>query len=177
MVIFGRSNLAQHAPISHVNFLVCRNLLIYFDSDLQKQILNRLHYALEPGGFLFMGKSESQLTSSRQFQRANARWRVFQRITAVPLTDERNEAREVGDLPASQRGQELEILRQQHRYLLETLRIGVFVLDSDDVILQHNTSAMTLCGFPPANLVGERLADTDVFLRIPNLGLTSMPRG
>lgn len=36
LVIFGRSNLAHDAPISHVNLLVCRNLLIYFNSELQK---------------------------------------------------------------------------------------------------------------------------------------------
>src|SRR5215467_13648143 len=94
LVIFGRSNLGQDAPISHVNLLVCRNLLIYFNSDLQKQILNRLHYALEPGGVLFLGKSESQLTNSQQFQRQNARWRIFQRITASPTLDDRNEARQ-----------------------------------------------------------------------------------
>ncbi|PYV77767.1 MAG: hypothetical protein DMG97_01045, partial [Acidobacteria bacterium] len=41
LVIFGRSNLGQDAPISHVNLLICRNLLIYFDSDLQKQILKK----------------------------------------------------------------------------------------------------------------------------------------
>jgi len=46
---------------------------------LQKQILTRLHYALEPGGILFLGKSESQLTNSPQFQR------IFQRITDSSL--------------------------------------------------------------------------------------------
>src|SRR5437879_937006 len=39
LVIFGRSNLAQDAPISHVDLLLCRNVLIYFDSELQRQIL------------------------------------------------------------------------------------------------------------------------------------------
>src|SRR5947207_1209042 len=82
LVIFGRSNLGSDAPISHVDLLICRSLLIYFDVELQKKTLNRLHYALDPGGILFLGKSESQLTSSSQFRRLNARWRIFQRITA-----------------------------------------------------------------------------------------------
>jgi two-component system, chemotaxis family, CheB/CheR fusion protein len=65
LVIFGCSNLAQDAPISHVNLLLCRNVLIYFDTPLQKQILQRLHYALEPGGILFLGsQSPSLLTRS-----------------------------------------------------------------------------------------------------------------
>src|SRR5215468_8253935 len=91
LVIFGRSNLGLDAPISHVDLLLCRNLLIYFDSDLQKQILARLHYALEPGGILFLGKSESQLTNSTQFRRLNARWRIFQRITPATASDTKNE--------------------------------------------------------------------------------------
>jgi two-component system, chemotaxis family, CheB/CheR fusion protein len=173
LVIFGRSNLGQDAPISHVNLLVCRNVLIYFDSDLQKTILTRLHYALEPGGILFLGKSESQLTNSPQFQRINPRWRVFQRITASPLVEERSDTRQdLLEAPANggRRNVELEGLRQQHRYLMETLRIGVFSLSMDDSITQHNTAALTLCGLAPANLVGKRLTDTDLFMRIPEMG-------
>lgn len=173
LVIFGRSNLGQDAPISHVNLLVCRNVLIYFDSDLQKQILTRLHYALEPGGILFLGKSESQLTNSPQFQRLNARWRIFQRITSSAVNEERTDRRpDVMDLPANagRNNQELDVLRQQHRYLMETLRIGVFSLSPDDTITQHNIAALTLCGLAPANLVGKRLHDTDLFIRIPELG-------
>jgi two-component system CheB/CheR fusion protein len=173
LVIFGRSNLGQDAPISHVNLLVCRNVLIYFDPDLQKQILARLHYALEPGGILFLGKSESQLTNSTQFQRLNARWRIFQRITASPPTEERSDSRqEVMEMaPNSGRNSsELEGLRQQHRYLMETLRIGVCSLSMDDTITQHNTAVLTLCGLAPGNLTGKPFTDTDLFIRIPEIG-------
>jgi two-component system, chemotaxis family, CheB/CheR fusion protein len=173
LVIFGRSNLGQDAPISHVNLLVCRNVLIYFDSHLQKTILTRLHYGLEPGGILFLGKSESQLTNSPQFQRINSRWRVFQRITASPLAEDRSDARQnLIEVPASvgRSNTELDGLRQQHRYLMETLRIGVFSLSMEDIITQHNTAALTLCGLAPANLIGKRLSDTDLFMRIPEIG-------
>src|SRR5262249_34024729 len=174
LVIFGRSNLAQDAPISHVNLLVCRNMLIYFDSDLQRQILTRLHYALDAGGVLFLGKSESQLTNSQQFRRLNARWRIFQRITSVAALDERSEPRAESAEPVANQdartSQELDGLRQQHHYLLETLRIGVFALGPDETIIQHNTAVFTLCGLPPANLTGKRLADTDLFMRVPDLG-------
>ena len=172
LVIFGRSNLAHDAPISHVNLLVCRNLLIYFDSDLQKQILTRMHYALEPRGVLFLGKSESQLTNSPHFHRLNGRWRIFERVASVP-EEERSDARpEKLDHAAPQAPalHELDGLRQQQRYLMETLRVGVFALSGDDIITQHNTSALTLCGLPPMNLVRQRLQDTDLFIRIPDLG-------
>jgi two-component system CheB/CheR fusion protein len=174
LVIFGKSNLAQDAPISHVNLLVCRNLLIYFDSDLQRHILTRLHYALEPGGILFLGKSESQLTNSQQFRRVNARWRIFQRITSGSVPDASPEIEEEINQPmasqSSRSGQELENLQQHHRYLMDTLRVGVIALGADDTILQHNTFAQTLCGLPPTNLVGTKIAETDLYSRIPDLG-------
>src|SRR5215475_14217067 len=129
LVIFGKSNLGQDAPISHVDLLLCRNVLIYFDSDLQKQILARLHYALEPGGTLFLGKSESQLTNSTQFRRLNARWRIFQRITPATTTESKLDATPDAseeDMVLSQNARlELDSLRSQHRYMLETLRLGV----------------------------------------------------
>src|SRR6185437_14254996 len=122
LVIFGRSNLGQDAPISHVNLLACRNVLIYFDSDLQKQILNRIQYAIEPGGILFLGKSESQLTNSSHFQRLNPRWRIFQRMNSAALPEDRAETRPelMQSIPnGAKSNAELEGLRQQHRYLME----------------------------------------------------------
>jgi len=80
MLIFGRSDIVHDAPISHVQILVCRNVLIYFDSLTQKHILNRLHYALDPGGVLFLGKSESKLSESVLFRPINSRWRIFRRL-------------------------------------------------------------------------------------------------
>ena len=49
-VIFGRNDLVQDAPISHVDLLTCRNTLMYFNAETQAQILNRLHFALRPDG-------------------------------------------------------------------------------------------------------------------------------
>ena len=172
LVIFGRSNLGQDAPISHVNLLICRNVLIYFDPDLQKQILGRLHYALEPWGVLFLGKSESQLTNSPQFQRLNARWRIFRRITNSAVLDERAEPQvepTQDNEHVNQMSQELDGLRQQQHYLLESLRIGVIALAADDTILQNNAAALTLCGLPPVNLGGKRLLDSDVYIRVTEL--------
>jgi len=172
LVIFGRSNLGQDAPISHVDLLLCRNVLIYFDSELQNQILARLHYALEPGGILFLGKSESQLTNSTQFRRLNARWRIFQRITPAPAGETGIvKPAEVDDRMAiSEEAQrELDLLRTQHRYMLETLRLGILVLGLDDTILQNNTAMLILYGLTPVELSGRRLQETDLFARMPEV--------
>lgn len=171
MVIFGRSNLAQDAPISHVNLLLCRNVLIYFDAECQRQILGRLQYALEADGVLFLGKSESQLTNSNHFHRLSARWRIFRRLRSpadngseVALSNPEQIAME-----NSQHREELDKLRGQYRYMVETLRVGVLVLRADDVIEQNNTAAMTIFGLPPASLVGRRLQDTEIYAYNPDL--------
>jgi two-component system CheB/CheR fusion protein len=80
MVIFGRSNVLSDAPISHCSLVVCRNLLIYFDAASQREIMKRLHYALDPDGVLFLGKAESKLSDSQVFQPVNARWRIFRKL-------------------------------------------------------------------------------------------------
>ena len=93
MVIFGRANLLVNAPISHVDLLLCRNVLIYFDSSAQTVILDRLKYALNEGGVLFLGKAEAQLKRSTGMTTLNARWRIFQRRPRedeAPATDPAN---------------------------------------------------------------------------------------
>ena len=61
LVIFGKSNLAFDAPISHVKLLICRNALIYFDTATQERIMARLHYVLDPGGILFLGAMGAEI--------------------------------------------------------------------------------------------------------------------
>jgi two-component system, chemotaxis family, CheB/CheR fusion protein len=59
MVVFSTQNLIYDPPFSKLDLLCCRNLLIYLEPDLQKQLFPLFHYALLPGGFLFLGNSES----------------------------------------------------------------------------------------------------------------------
>ncbi len=64
-VIFGRHDLIHDAPISRVNLLMCRNTLMYFNTEAQGRILARLHFALADDGVLFLGKAEMLLDASR----------------------------------------------------------------------------------------------------------------
>ena len=58
-VIFSRHNVLRDSPFLRLDLISCRNLLIYFNQDLQKQVLPVLHYSLNEGGLLYLGKSES----------------------------------------------------------------------------------------------------------------------
>ncbi|KAA5611427.1 PAS domain S-box protein [Rhodovastum atsumiense] len=78
-VIFGRHNIVHDAPIGHVNLIVCRNLLIYLEASTQEEVLARLHYALVDGGYLCLGKAETQLARSRLFEPLDLRHRIFRK--------------------------------------------------------------------------------------------------
>ncbi len=59
VVLFASHSLLRDPPFSHLDMISCRNLLIYLDRQLQQQVCNTFHYALNAGGFLFLGSSES----------------------------------------------------------------------------------------------------------------------
>lgn len=58
LVLFAPHSLLRDPPFSHIDLISCRNLLIYLQRDLQRQVLEILQYALDPGGYLFVGSSE-----------------------------------------------------------------------------------------------------------------------
>jgi two-component system CheB/CheR fusion protein len=85
-VIFGRHDLVQDAPISRVDLLLCRNALIYLNSEAQERIFSRFHFALGYTGFLVLGKAET-LISSRSFVPVDVRHRVFAKSTVPAQID------------------------------------------------------------------------------------------
>jgi two-component system CheB/CheR fusion protein len=86
-IIFGRNDLVQDAPISRIDLLTCRNTLMYFNAETQAKILRRFNFALNPEGFLFLGKSEMLITHSDLFTPVNLKRRVFGKVSKPTLRD------------------------------------------------------------------------------------------
>ena len=168
MAIFGRSDLIHDAPISHVDLILCRNVLIYLDAGMQRKIFQRLHYALEENGILFLGKAESKLSESALFESVNPRWRIFRKVTTQDPKSMKTRPHGSPDNPA-QPENELALLRLYHRSLLETLDPGVVVLNEDDVIVTDNDSALKLWGLSGSKLSGNAIQDTALSARCPDL--------
>lgn len=60
MITYGRLNLAEKWPLKGpFNVIMCRNVMIYFNRQTQNELINKFHSLLEPGGYLFLGHSES----------------------------------------------------------------------------------------------------------------------
>jgi len=86
-VIFGRHDLIQDAPISRVDLLICRNILMYFNAETQSKVLARLHFAVNDGGYVFLGKAEMLLTYGDLFSPVDLRERIFTRHSKISLRD------------------------------------------------------------------------------------------
>lgn len=87
-VIFGRHDLVQDAPISHLDLIACRNTLMYFTSEAQEKILTRFHFGLNQDGFLFLGKAEMLLTHTTLFVPVDLRFRVFSKQPRALMRDQ-----------------------------------------------------------------------------------------
>ena len=57
--LFSKHDITADPPFAKIDLISCRNVLIYFTSDLQKRVVPILHYALNPGGILWLGRSET----------------------------------------------------------------------------------------------------------------------
>ena len=86
-VIFGRHDLVQDAPMSHLDLLVCRNVLMYFNAETQTRILGRFNYALNDNGCLFLGKAEMLVVHSYLFAPVELKHRIFCKQSQVSLRD------------------------------------------------------------------------------------------
>jgi two-component system CheB/CheR fusion protein len=82
-VLFAKHSLLSDPPFSQIDLIVCRNLLIYLDREVQREILQMFHFALRPGGFLFLGSSESADACHELFAPVDKRNRIFRAKTGT----------------------------------------------------------------------------------------------
>ena len=161
-VIFGRHNLIEDPPISHIDFLVARNTLMYLSPEKQSSILAKFHYALGEGGFLFLGKSELLLTRSNLFVPVDLKRRVFapapvsqvnparllQRVAANPGPEGEDEQRDdsMGDAG------------------FESAPLAQLVVERDGTLALANLEARRLFGIDRGDLGGP-FSNLDVSFR------------
>lgn len=76
-VLFAAHNILRDPPFSQLDLVTCRNLLIYLDRDVQRQVLQTFHFALRPGGYLFLGSSESAEIAQDLFAPIDKKNRIY----------------------------------------------------------------------------------------------------
>ncbi|MRR37301.1 SAM-dependent methyltransferase, partial [bacterium] len=81
-MVFAVQNVISDAPFTKLDLVSCRNLLIYLDSELQGKLIPMFHYSLRPGGFLFLGSSETVGIFGDLFSTLDRKWKIFRRREA-----------------------------------------------------------------------------------------------
>ncbi|MBL8055239.1 MAG: PAS domain S-box protein [Anaerolineales bacterium] len=79
LLVFSEQDVLKDPPFSKLDLISCRNLLIYMNGDLQKKLIPLFHYALNPGGMLFLGTSETVGEFATIFTAVDRKWKIYQR--------------------------------------------------------------------------------------------------
>ncbi|NTV92421.1 MAG: PAS domain-containing protein [Chlorobiaceae bacterium] len=79
-VVFAPHNVIMDPPFTKLDILVCRNLLIYMEQELQKKLIPLFHYCLNPGGILFLGSAETLGYNSNLFEAIDSKTRLFRQL-------------------------------------------------------------------------------------------------
>jgi two-component system, chemotaxis family, CheB/CheR fusion protein len=82
MVIFASHNVLTDPPFSHIDLITCRNVLIYLDPVLQHRLIPVMHYALNPGGYLWLGSSETVGPHRELFDLLDPKHKIYARRPA-----------------------------------------------------------------------------------------------
>jgi two-component system CheB/CheR fusion protein len=159
-VLFGRHNLATDAPISKIDMLLCRNTLMYFSVPLQTYILDGFHFALNPNGFMVLGKSEVMLTRTDRFLPVDLKRRVFRADGAAERYHglRRMAMRPEGSEPPSDSGKALE------DRAFEASELPQVLLDAEGLVTFVNERARALFGVTDSE-IGKPIQDLEISYR------------
>jgi two-component system, chemotaxis family, CheB/CheR fusion protein len=162
-VIFGRHDITRDAPISRLDLLVCRNTLMYFNVETQSQVIDRFHFALRPGGYLFLGKAEMLLSDGDRFEVVSMRQRIFRRRPgpAVP----RYQSLPIRlDTMSSPEMREVGRKRQLRDLALEAAPFAAIGIDADGNVILINAHMRNMFGLTSRD-IGRPFHDLEVSYR------------
>ncbi len=159
-VIFGRNDLVQDAPSSRIDLLICRNTLMYFNAETQARILARFHFALNPEGALFMGKSEMLIAHSDMFTPINLKCRVFTKVARATLRDRLLTMTGDGDFDGSSHDADRGVVSAA----LDAAPSAQVVFDHDGTLVAANLAARSMLALGPAD-IGKPLKDLELSYR------------
>ena len=86
MVVFANQNVIKDPPFTRLDLLSCRNLMIYLEPELQNRLIPAFHYALKPGGVLFLSPSESIGNYPALFTPLNRKWKFYRATGSIAST-------------------------------------------------------------------------------------------
>ncbi len=163
-VIFGRHDITRDAPISRLDLLVCRNTLMYFNIETQRQIVDRFHFALGEGGFLFLGKAEMLLNDSDRYEAVSVRQRLFRRRPGDPSSRHPASPVKLRGRTGTEERSAAARSRQLRDLVLDALPTPTISVDAEGTVLLANELARNAFGLTPQD-VGRPFHDLEISYR------------
>jgi two-component system CheB/CheR fusion protein len=158
-VVFGRNDLISDPPISRVDLIISRNTLMYFGSQAQRRILSNFYFALNPDGFLFLGKAEALMSRMNFFVPVDLKQRVFQPNGGVAVEPHLPPSAAAAVAPPAQREE-----RRLQEATFDAAPHAQFVVDLGGNLSLLNHQARALFRLS-ADDVGRPLRDLEVSYR------------
>jgi len=171
MTVFGQHDLSLRAPFPRIDLALCRNVLIYFTSELQRRALQLFAFSLREGAYLVLGKSETTSPLPEHFVLEQSRLKIYRRQgepALMPSSRVRDAASmfslrayqsqvlaNITDLPRS-RDRDRTQRRDRGDSIVQRLPIGLVIVDRRYDILSINTAARQVLGIH-GSAVGEDL--------------------
>ncbi|MEO7400495.1 MAG: CheR family methyltransferase, partial [Polaromonas sp.] len=147
-ILFAQHNVLRDPPFSRLDLILCRNLLIYLDRAAQTQVLEMFHFALKPGGLLFLGTSESGDAASRLFTVVDKKNRIYkadphaQVLRQLPLeTDVARELTPAARQKPERREPALSSFAELHRKFIDQVVAPSVLIDARHTVLHLSENA------------------------------------
>ena len=161
-VVFGANNLVSDAPVSRIDLILCRNVFIYLDAELQKRVLARFHFSLRREGLLVLGRSELIPFAARLFEPLDLPHRIYRKDFRheSPLTPQQRLMNlvEPHPLPMQPPAPMREPPASPPRDALDSQPCPVIATDLDGVVTLWNRAATRLWGYKEVDVAGRKLA-------------------
>jgi two-component system, chemotaxis family, CheB/CheR fusion protein len=169
-VLFTNHNILRDPPFSRQDLIVCRNLLIYLQREVQDKVFDVFHYALNPEGYVFLGSSETLEYLPDLFRVMNKTHRLYQarpwqeerpHIPAMPLTlhqDQRSKGpTDVIRPHPGRHSEELQAVQERHEKALESHGPPSIIINENHVVLHVSETAGRYLLQPKGALTGDVL--------------------
>ncbi|MDD2633577.1 MAG: chemotaxis protein CheB [Bacteroidales bacterium] len=140
MVIFAPQNVIKDPPFTKLDILLCRNILIYMEPELQRKLIALFNYSLNRGGLLVLGSSESLGIRAEGFAEISEKHKIFKHTARAMTT-------EFADFPSS----------FYHRKAITTMRSKV--LPQKDENIQSLAEQLLLQHYTPASVMVDKNGD------------------
>ena len=186
-VVFARQDLLTDPPFSKLDLIICRNFMIYLEPDAQEKCITLFHYALNAGGFLFLGNAETVGKKNRLFQSiGHKQCRVYRKLETKPASRLPISVPYAAERSAQQASKQAQLAEQRRSFteivqekLLEEYAPASVAIDQNYEIIYHNgpTNKYLLQprGVPTQNLL--ELLPENLRSRIRGASLPREPRG